>query len=165
MEQKPSLEERLSESNPNNSPTEPSWLRKMVVHGSANALFYTPIMMGTEYLSLEQTNKFERMLESRSIGVLVALSTGYLYSLSQKEWAKRFGADTKSSGLKKGLVDTITGVAAMIPYALLLNVVGTSTEEKYKALALGFAVGALTGGVYGRFLSYWTKRWGLEPFL
>lgn len=161
MSEEPDLEDRLAETS-QTPDTDPSLLRQIVVHGSANALFYTPIMMMTEYLSKMEPDE---MLKSRSIGALIAFSTGYLYSRSRDLWAKTFNADTESSSLKKVFVDTITGVAAMIPYALVLYAIGTSEEEMRVALPLGFMVGALTGRPYGKFLSYWSRRWGLPSVL
>ncbi|MBI2125550.1 L-alanine exporter AlaE [Candidatus Woesearchaeota archaeon] len=166
MDQEPDLEERLSGSTQNQTNSSMSltdFFKYFAVYGSANVIFYTPLMTAIELASRMEP---EELAKSRGIGAVIGFLTGAAYVMSRKQWARAFGASLGSSELKKTIVDTVTGVAAMLPYALILKyAVGASEEEMYTALALGIAVGAGTGRPYGKFLGVCEKVCGLPPLL
>ncbi len=162
MCQEPNLEERISEAK--KTPlTLTDHLKYFVVDGTSNALFYAPIMTATERFS---GMEWEEVTTSRGIGAATAFLTGYAYSLFRQWSAKTAGATTESSQLKKKIVDTAVGMAAMIPfYAPMLYIAGASAKEMMMALLSGSAMGAATGGAYGHVADKWRVLWGLQPVL
>lgn len=131
--------------------------------GAACAMFYTPIMAATEYLSGLEWNEIET---TRSIGAATSFLSGYGISLLRQWWGKIIGATRKNSGPKKTAVDIAVGVVTTMPsYAPVLYVAGASAKEMMIALTIGSTAAAVAGLTYGHFSDRWRKYWGLEPVL
>jgi len=160
MNQEPSLEERLAESN-SQTDANPSLLSKIkhnapyfVVDGISNAAIYAPFMTATEFLSGMEP---EEVGKSRGVGAVTAFLFGFAYNSLIR---KRF-ANTRSKITVFDIIVNIATTAA--PYVPILYYAGASEKEMMMAVLTGSAAGAVVGLIYDPLVNKWRKLWGLEP--
>ncbi len=166
LEERASLEERVGNERISNA-TVASFggiVHRYLVDTTAGWLFYTPLMVISEYGIAGMSG--EEVLQSRLYAAAVHAVIMRPYGKYREWWATTWKADAHSTPLKKAVVDTTASILFQLPlYSGILYASGASWKEIAVALPAGLAIGTISGRPFGYALDKWRKMWGAKPTL
>lgn len=130
---------------------------KYLVKVSTGIMFYTPLLIGTEFLAgMEPDEVFSSRYNSARAHFIVTP----VYIKYREFIARLWKSDTESPKWRKRATEfTALGTFQPPIYYFILSYAGAESRERRLAIVFGLAAGILTSELYGKFVDKYQRFW------